>query len=81
MWMGREGISLQVALYTPFTEVYIFVRLKLDEFDYTSRGQDTVAAIYRGVGNSEVRQMVQQYFPEMCMFYPPISSCNRNNQV
>lgn len=58
----------------------ILFRPKLDEFDYTSHGQDTVTAIYRGVGNSEVRQMVQQYFPEMCTL--SVSLCRPwNNQV
>ena len=44
-------------------------RENFGEFDYTTRGGETTAAIYRGVGNSEVRQMIQQYFPEMCTFH------------
>ena len=37
------------------------------DIDYTARGLEITEALYRGVGNSEVRTMVQQYFPGLCM--------------
>ncbi|KAL2801107.1 hypothetical protein BJX66DRAFT_331292 [Aspergillus keveii] len=43
-------------------------RAKLGELDYTSHGEETVSRIYRGVGNSEVREMIQQFFPEMSYY-------------
>ncbi|KAL2846459.1 hypothetical protein BJY01DRAFT_247243 [Aspergillus pseudoustus] len=43
-------------------------RANLPDFDYTSHGAETVSRIYRGVGNSEVREMIQQYFPEMSYY-------------
>jgi hypothetical protein len=53
-------------------------RTNFGELDYTSRGAETVSRIYRGVGNSEVREMIQQFFPEMCTLSlspsPPVSS-------
>lgn len=72
---------LSYALFIPSrSHGVILLRPKLDEFDYTSLGQETVTAIYRGVGNSEVRQMVQQYFPEMCTL--SVSLCKPcNNQA
>lgn len=42
------------------------LRGNIRDLDYTSLGQDITAALYRGVGNPEVRQMTQQYFPDMC---------------
>lgn len=35
--------------------------------DYTAKGSQTSASIYRGVGNSDVQEMVRQYFPGICM--------------
>ncbi|KAL5041107.1 hypothetical protein BDW71DRAFT_201640 [Aspergillus fruticulosus] len=43
-------------------------REKLADVDYTARGLETTGALYRGVGNSEVRTMIQQYFPELSYF-------------
>ncbi|KAL4806520.1 hypothetical protein BDV18DRAFT_159692 [Aspergillus unguis] len=43
-------------------------RTNFGQADYTAHGQETVSTIYRGVGNSEVRDMIQQYFPEMSYF-------------
>ncbi|RDH27571.1 hypothetical protein BDQ94DRAFT_184431 [Aspergillus welwitschiae] len=43
-------------------------RANLGEVDYTARGLETTTSLYRGVGNSEVRTMVQQYFPELSYF-------------
>ncbi|KAL2853499.1 hypothetical protein BJX68DRAFT_264967 [Aspergillus pseudodeflectus] len=43
-------------------------RTNFGELDYTSRGAETVSRIYRGVGNSEVREMIQQFFPEMSYY-------------
>ncbi|KAL3452141.1 hypothetical protein BJX65DRAFT_303853 [Aspergillus insuetus] len=43
-------------------------RTNFGELDYTSHGQETVSRIYRGVGNSEVREMIQQFFPEMSYY-------------
>ncbi|KAB8268134.1 hypothetical protein BDV30DRAFT_230947 [Aspergillus minisclerotigenes] len=43
-------------------------RANLRDVDYTARGLETTGALYRGVGNSEVRTMVQQYFPELSYF-------------
>ncbi|KAL2826238.1 hypothetical protein BDW59DRAFT_161075 [Aspergillus cavernicola] len=43
-------------------------RANFGDFDYTKHGEESVSTIYRGVGNSEVRQMIQQYFPEMSYY-------------
>ncbi|CAI7596262.1 unnamed protein product [Penicillium glandicola] len=43
-------------------------RVNLQDINYTTRGLETTGALYRGVGNSEVRTMVQQYFPELSYF-------------
>ncbi|KAJ0415085.1 hypothetical protein BJY00DRAFT_305137 [Aspergillus carlsbadensis] len=43
-------------------------RTNFGDFDYTSHGEETVSRIYRGVGNSEVREMIQQFFPEMSYY-------------
>ncbi|KAL3481305.1 hypothetical protein BJX99DRAFT_253608 [Aspergillus californicus] len=43
-------------------------RPNLDQLDYTKHGAESVSRIYRGVGNSEVRNMIQQYFPEMSYY-------------
>ncbi|KAF9890641.1 hypothetical protein FE257_005772 [Aspergillus nanangensis] len=39
-------------------------RLGFDKVDYTTEGKAAFKTVYRGVGNSEVGQMLQQYFPE-----------------
>ncbi|KAL3457182.1 hypothetical protein BJX64DRAFT_293354 [Aspergillus heterothallicus] len=43
-------------------------RANFPDLDYTSHGNETVTRIYRGVGNSEVREMIQQYFPQMSYY-------------
>ncbi|PWY84382.1 hypothetical protein BO83DRAFT_423020 [Aspergillus eucalypticola CBS 122712] len=44
-------------------------RLGFDKVDYTAEGRASFKRVYRGVGNSEVGQMLQQYFPEYVFGY------------
>ncbi|KAJ5734899.1 uncharacterized protein N7483_000024 [Penicillium malachiteum] len=43
-------------------------KIEVESTAYHARGLETTGALYRGVGNSEVRTMVQQYFPELSYF-------------
>lgn len=69
MFLALEGatISTRVPRASADDLFRFSFRENLRNLDYTKKGEDTVANIYRGVGNSEVREMTQQYFPDMCM--------------
>ncbi|KAL4891196.1 hypothetical protein BDV59DRAFT_203646 [Aspergillus ambiguus] len=43
-------------------------RLGFDKFDYTTEGKLSFKKVYRGVGNSEVGKMLDQYFPEISYY-------------
>lgn len=48
-------------------------RLGFDNYDYTAAGKLSFKKVYRGVGNSEVGKMLDQYFPELCKSAPMIN--------
>ncbi|KAJ5807432.1 hypothetical protein N7447_010888 [Penicillium robsamsonii] len=50
------------------SEVPSHERLGFDEYDYTTAGKTSFKKVYRGVGNSEVGKMLDQYFPEISYY-------------
>lgn len=42
------------------------LRPGFEKFDYTTEGMTTFKKVYLGVGNSEVGEMLDHYFPEIC---------------
>jgi len=59
-----EFASTNQALNLRLTRVVISA--PFNEVDWSTKGKETNRQIYRAVGNSEVGQMIAQYFPELC---------------
>ncbi|KAJ5783022.1 hypothetical protein N7457_004796 [Penicillium paradoxum] len=49
-------------------QVPVQERVGFDQNDYTTAGKAAFKQVYRGVGNSEVGKMLDQYFPELSYY-------------